>query len=157
LTIAYACGLRVSEVIKIKLCDFELERGMLKIRGKGEKDRYVPIGAIPIGMLSAQMADKSKDDYLFNRQYSKEHLSKRTAELILDHACIKSGIETDHYFHMLRHAFATHSLERGTGIYDVQKLLGHSNVKTTAVYLHVSNAYLAKNTGPLADILADVG
>jgi site-specific recombinase XerD len=154
LMLCFGCGLRVSELVQVKVGDFELDRGLLKVvHGKGDKERYVPISAIPAGLLQAQMHGKAGGDYLFNRQGDTVHLSRRTAALILDHACQKAGITHKHNIHMLRHSFATASLEKGTDVRKIQKMLGHSRVTTTEIYAFVSKEHLAGISGPLADVI----
>jgi site-specific recombinase XerD len=153
LMMVYGCGLRVGEAVKIKIVDLHIDRGLLYIRGKGSKDRVVSIVDVPGSLLQLQILGKEQEDYLFEAQGTKDHICKRTASKILEHACQKAGIVTKCNIHKLRHSFATHHLEQGTDVRYIQKMLGHSNVRTTETYTHVSNAMLTNIRSPLSKVL----
>ncbi len=147
LCIAYGCGLRVSELVNIKIGDIRFDRGLMQIRGKGQKDRLVSIGGIPADLFRAIVAGRNPSEHLFAGQFG-GHLTTRTAQKILEHACTKAGVRVLS-IHKLRHSFATHHLERGTDVRYIQRFLGHSNVKTTEIYTHVSAAMITAIPSPI--------
>jgi site-specific recombinase XerD len=150
ISLAYGCGLRVSEIVGLRVQDFYQSWSMLRIRGKGSKDRIVPVDSGIGKILSAITQDR--DAYLFPGQSEGPQISTRTAEKILWHACNRSGIRY-RSIHKLRHSFATHLLEAGNDIHIIQRLLGHSSTKTTEIYSHVSNAFLGKVKSPVAGMI----
>ena len=154
LMIAYGCGLRLNEVVNIKINDVDLERNLLLIHGKGSKERYVSIQEVPKNLLNMFINNKEKTDYLFH-QYDnyKKGLTKRTAEKILKISCEIANIDERCNFHKLRHSFATHHLENGTDIRFIQDMLGHSSSKTTEIYTHVSNNMKLKIKSPLSKVM----
>lgn len=152
LELVYGCGLRIGEVVSIRVGDVRIDRGLLHVHGKGQKDRLVPIEAINHDLLKTYMASKSGDAWLFDGQICGEHLTKRTAEKILEHACNGAGLDGRSNMHKLRHSYATHLLDAGTDVRYIQTLLGHSSVKTTMIYTHVSVERLKQIRSPLADI-----
>jgi site-specific recombinase XerD len=153
LMMVYGCGLRVGEAVRIKAGDLHLDRGLLYLRGKGQKDRVVSIADLPADLLNGQLYGKGQGDYLFESQGTKDHICKRTASKILEHACQKAGVVTRCNIHKLRHSFATHLLEQGTDMSIIQKILGHENIKTTMIYAKVSNELLTKVRSPLAKVI----
>lgn len=153
LMVVYGCGLRVGEAVKIRVKDIHLDRGLLCVRGKGDKDRVISIMDIPVELLKAQMHGKGQDGWLFESQGTQDHICKRTASKILEHACQKAGIVARCNIHKLRHTFAVHHLEQGTDCRFIQKMLGHNNIKTTMIYTSVSNEALTKIKSPLSKVL----
>jgi integrase/recombinase XerD len=153
LMVVYGCGLRVGEAIKVRVRDIHLDRGLLCVRGKGDKDRVVSVVDVPKDLLAARVHGKEPEDWVFESNGTRDHICKRTAQKILEHACEKAGIVTKHNIHKLRHSFATHHLEQGTDIRAIQKMLGHSKVTTTEIYTHVSNAMITKIRSPLAGVI----
>jgi len=154
LELVYGCGLRVGEVVRIRVRDVHQDRALLHVHGKGQKDRLVPISAIDQSLLGAQIKGAVADDWLFPGQRQSEFLSKRSAEKILEHACRKAAIVGRWNMHKLRHSYATHLLDAGTDIRYIQALLGHSSVKTTMLYTHVSVQSLSKIPSPLERVRA---
>lgn len=152
LELLFGCGLRAEEVVTIRVGDIHLDRGLLHVHGKGQKDRLVPIAAINHDLLRTYMAGKAAGDWLFGGQYRGEHLTKSSAGKILDHACAAAGIMGRTNLHKLRHSYATHLLDAGVDTRYVQQLLGHSSIKTTQNYTHVSVERLKQIRSPLADI-----
>lgn len=152
LELAYGCGLRVNEAIAIRVGDVCVDRGLLHVHGKRNKDRLLPIAAINPDLLKTYMAGKRDQDWLFDGQYRGEHLSKRSASKILEHFARQAGVTGRANMHKLRHSYATHLLDKGVDIRYIQSLLGHSSVKTTQRYTHVSVAALQRIQSPLADI-----
>jgi len=145
----YSAGLRLSELIELKVSDIDSKRGLIKIRqSKGNKDRYV--------MLSEKLLDTLRDYYsqykpkssLFEGQ-NKEKYSPRSVQQVFKSALEKAGVKKDASVHTLRHSFATHLLEKGTDIRYIQKLLGHKNISTTQIYTHITKDAFDKLKSPL--------
>lgn len=150
LKILYGCGLRVSELVKIKINNIDLEEGLITIReGKGRKDRYV--------MIPKKVSDEIKDyikaiegDYLFPGVNG--HLTIKSIQKIVQSSAKKARISKKVTPHTLRHSFATHLLENGTDIRIIQKLLGHKRLETTQIYTQISTQQLKKVRSPLDDL-----
>jgi integrase/recombinase XerD len=153
LMLVYGCGLRVGEAVNIRVRDIHLDRGLLCVRGKGDKDRVVSIVDVPADLLKAQIYSKPQEAWVFEAQGTMDHICKRTASKILEHACQKAGVVTRCNIHKLRHSFAVHHLEQGTDCRFIQKMLGHSNIKTTMIYTQVSNEALTKIRSPLSKVI----
>lgn len=145
----YGCGLRVSEVVRIKMNDIDLDRMMLRVyQGKGKKDRMVMIPKCLFEILYIQRKLKTKDDLLFTNGRG-GRLSERTVEHITSEAARSAKIYKHVSCHTLRHSFATHLLENGTDIRYIQELLGHAKLQTTQIYTHVAKNNLASIVSPL--------
>jgi site-specific recombinase XerD len=140
IALTYASGLRMGEVISLKPCDIDSDRMQLKVRGgKGYKDRYTLLPQQLLVQLRDYFRRYRPAIYLFEGQEPGKPYSATSARCILKKAMFKAGIKKKACFHTLRHSFATHLLEQGTNIRYIQELLGHQSLKTTTVYLHVSN------------------
>ena len=151
--LAYACGLRVSEVVSLKLKHIDGERKMLFIeRAKGKKDRIVSLSPNMLIMLREYYKQYKPKNYLFEGQFENEHLTTRSIQNVLQKAKEKTGIKQEGSMHMLRHSFATHLLDKGIDVVFIQKLPGHNDIKTTLKYLHVTNKDLIQILSPLEDI-----
>ncbi|MBN2547009.1 MAG: tyrosine recombinase [Spirochaetes bacterium] len=145
----YSCGLRVSEVSNLKISSIYFNESVLKVFGKGGKDRYVPIGERAVLELKNYLINsrnyfekKQKNDYLF-LNYRGERLTRKGIWKNLKHACILAGlIDKNFTVHSLRHSFATHLLQNGADLRSVQKLLGHKNIITTEIYTHLDVSHL---------------
>ncbi len=149
LSLAYGAGLRVSEVISLKVKDLDLDELLIHIKeAKGKKDRLTLIPEKMVPQLKNLMAGKDKNDFLFESERGGK-LTERTAQAIFERALKNTKIKKDATFHSLRHSFATHLLEDGIDIRYVQELLGHSNIKTTQIYTHVTNLALKNIKSPL--------
>jgi site-specific recombinase XerD len=145
----YGSGLRVGEVVNIKVKDIDLDKKRIIIRnGKGKKDRIVIISRQLIEPLREIISEKQKNDYIFKPQNGKNY-SKRTVQHIFSVALKNSGINKHSTCHTLRHSFATHLLENGTNIVSIQKLLGHKNVNTTMIYTKLAKNSLDDIDSPL--------
>ncbi|MCC6274358.1 MAG: site-specific integrase [Leptospiraceae bacterium] len=157
LKLAYSSGLRVSELVSLKWADIDLYRKILKVRqGKGKKDRITLISTKTSSWLNLYKSSHmfyEENPYLFPGQCGIGHLSERSAQKIFQNALIHCGIKKLLSIHSLRHAFATHLLEQGTDIRFIQKLLGHSNLKTTQIYTHVAKTSIQKLVSPIDNIL----
>jgi site-specific recombinase XerD len=151
--LTYACGLRVSEVVSLKVKHIDGQRKTIFIeKAKGKKDRVVSISPNMLIMLREYYKQYQPKYYLFEGQFENEHLSERSMQQVIQKAKRKAGIKQDGSMHMLRHSFATHLLDKGIDVVFIQKLLGHNNIKTTLRYLHVTNKDLVHILSPLADI-----
>lgn len=146
----YSSGLRLQELIDLKRKDIDFERGILNVRkGKGNKDRVTLISEnLKLDLLKYYSNNIFKTEYVFEGRKGK--YTKKSVQKVLDLAGKKVGIKVTP--HMLRHSFATHLLENGTDIRYIQKLLGHSNLKTTEIYTHVSTKDLSKIKSPLDNL-----
>ena len=150
LALMYSAGLRVSEVVKLKVEDIDLANKTLWVRqGKGRKDRQTVISEKVIATLGQLVGQKIVGDYLFSGQKPKIHLSTRSVEKIFQKALAAADIRKKATCHSLRHSFATHLLEAGTDIRYIQELLGHRNLTTTQIYTKVSNKFLSQIKSPL--------
>lgn len=151
--LGYACGLRVSEIIGLKLKDMDEDRRLLHIRrAKGKKDRIVSLSPVMMVMLREYKSKYKTEEYLFEGQEPGAMYSSRSLQLIIAAAKEKAGINKAGSMHMLRHSFATHLLDRGTDVVFIQKLLGHNDIKTTLRYLHVTNKDMINILSPIEDI-----
>lgn len=145
----YGSGLRVGEVVCLKMKDIDLERMTLRVyQGKGKKDRYTVLPDSLIDILSRQQKVKLSDDFLFTNSQGK-HLSEASVQKIVAKAAREAGINRIVSPHTLRHSFATHLLENGTDVRYVQELLGHSDIRTTQIYTHVTNPAIRNIKSPL--------
>ena len=149
LALAYGAGLRVSEVVSLKVKDCDLDELILHIRqSKGQKDRITVIPEKLILDLQNHIAGKNSTDPLFSSERGGK-LTTRTLQKTFTRSLKKSQIKKSATFHSLRHSFATHLLENGTDIRYVQELLGHQNIRTTQLYTHVTNPKLKNIKSPL--------
>jgi len=146
--VLYATGLRVSELIGLKVDDINQKMGYLRCIGKGSKERVVPIGEIACDCVSAYM-DRSRPVLLHGNRSEYLFLSVRGAPMsrvmfwkIIKKYASLAGVNKAITPHMLRHSFATHLLERGADLRSLQEMLGHASIATTEVYTHVSTDHL---------------
>jgi site-specific recombinase XerD len=150
LMIAYSSGLRVSEVVKLKVEDIDSNRMLIHIKGsKGRKDRYTLLSKTVLETIREYLRKYRPQKWLFEGAREGRYLSARTADKIFIIACKKAGINKEVSFHTLRHSFATHLLEGGTDLRYIQELLGHAHSKTTEIYTHVSTKSLGKIVSPI--------
>jgi integrase/recombinase XerD len=147
----YGCGLRVSEIVGLEKKDLDFDEGLMHIRlGKGKKDRFVKI---PVSVKEDlnNYIKLSETPVLFASQRGGK-LTTKTIELILKNSTKKAGIKKRVYPHLLRHSFATHLLEQGIDLRIIQRLLGHSDIKTTQIYTHISQASIKNIKSPLDNL-----
>ena len=148
----YSAGWRVSEVVRLQVTDIESapERMLIRInQGKGKKDRYTLLASRLLQELRAYWRLERPSPWLFPGHAPKHPMPSGTAGKIYDRARRRAGIANGSGIHTLRHSFATHLLDAGVDPRTIQVLLGHSSLKTTARYLHVSRQQLAKIKSPL--------
>jgi integrase/recombinase XerD len=144
LTLTFSVGLRVSEIVNIKIEDIDSKRMLIHIKNaKGRKDRIVPLSQNVLTLLREYFKQYRPKEYLFNGQNSTQY-SIGSCQSIY-----KKYIDQNSSIHTLRHSSFTNLLENGTDIRIIQKLAGHSNVKTTEIYTHVSNQVLGKVSLPI--------
>ena len=145
----YACGLRVSEAISLRLQDLHFEDGFISVIGKGDKHRLVPIGKYAQKLISlyiegprAQVkTKKGNENYVFLNRNGKK-LTREMIFMIVKKAAENAGIEKNVSPHSFRHAFATHLIEGGADLRSVQEMLGHENITTTEIYNHLDRSFL---------------
>ena len=154
ISLIYSAGLRRSELLNLTPQDIISERMLIRIAGKGKKCRYSLLSEKLLNELRAYYREYRPQKWLFEGEQAGEQYSPSALVKILKEAARKAGIKHRVHLHMLRHTFATHLLEQGTDLRTIQELMGHTDIKTTAIYLHVSNAYKAKIPNPL-DCLDD--
>lgn len=145
----YSCGLRVSEVVNLKISHFYPDVGFIRVIGKGDKERLVPIGSSAIKYIDIYRKNirvhtpvkKGNEDILFlNRRGSK--LTRVMIFLIIKELARKAGITKNISPHTFRHSFATHLVEGGADLRAVQEMLGHESITTTEIYTHLDREYL---------------
>ena len=146
----YAAGLRVSEVVKLKITDIDSKRMMIRIeQGKGRKDRYTILSPRLLTELRHYYRKYLPELWLFQGRIPEHYLSVGTAQRIYYRAKEKAGIKKGKGIHILRHCFATHLLEAGVDLRTIQALMGHNSIMTTMVYLQVSRKKLSSTQSPL--------
>ena len=152
LKLCYGMGLRVSEIINLKITNIDSKRMLVHIENaKGKKDRYVALPASILELLRTYYRAYQPKIYLFEGQYGGQY-SIRSAQNVFKDALRKAKINKTVGIHGLRHSYATHLMEAGTDMTFIQKLLGHSDLKTTAIYAKVSNRQLGNIKSPLDDL-----
>jgi site-specific recombinase XerD len=156
LMLAYASGLRVSELVRLRVEDIDAERGLIHIRdAKGKRDRFTLFPDSLRGQLVGywKLYRLPKTGWLFPGQTMDRHLTERSIQAVIGRALKTAGIGKPVSMHTLRHSFATHLLEHGTDLRYIQELLGHQSIRTTQIYTHVSQKAIGKIRSPL-DFLA---
>lgn len=153
---AYSAGLRVSEVCQLRVKDIDSERMMIHIVcSKGNKDRMVPLSGALLGLLRQYYLAHKPKKWLFEGQFDGEPYSARSLQTVFNRAKVKAGIRKAATFHSLRHSYATHLLENGTDIRLIQELLGHTDIKTTLRYTHVSQQTIQKIRSPFDALFSE--
>lgn len=151
LELMYSSGLRISELVNLKIQDIDLEEDIVRVTGKGSKMRIVPIGDYAIHYLKLYINEyrsllmKSKiSDYLFLNSRG-DRISRQAMFKIIKQIIRDKNIKKDVSPHTLRHSFASHMLENGADLRSIQELLGHSDISTTQIYTHISNKKIKEN------------
>jgi integrase/recombinase XerD len=145
----YACGVRVSELINLKLPDLFLDEEVIRVFGKGSKERLIPIGSSAIEWISKYLKQgrlllekKAKSgNFLFLNNHGTK-LSRMGIWKIVDRYVTEAGIQKEVHPHTFRHSFATHLLEGGADLRAVQEMLGHADISTTQIYTHIDRDYI---------------
>jgi site-specific recombinase XerD len=162
---AYGAGLRIGELVSLKFSDIRSERQLIFVdQGKGRKDRYTLLSPKLLealrGYYRAEFLESNdgkrrrNHPWLFPGQRLGSHLSKRAVQVLFKTACENAGIQHCQGIHSLRHSFATHLLEAGVDLVSIQTLMGHASLRTTAVYLHVTEKHTQGIRSPL-DLLPE--
>lgn len=150
LLLAYSAGLRVSEIANLRITDIDSERMVILVRqGKGRKDRIVPLSPILLSILRQYWLNDHPRDLLFPGQAPGRPITVSSIQKVCKRAAQAAGIKKPLSMHTLRHSFATHHLEAGTDLRTLQMLMGHSSLKTTSRYLHISTEKLRSAKTPL--------
>ncbi len=147
--VLYSCGLRVSELINLKISDLFFDDNLIKILGKGNKERFVPVSKIAKNLILNYVNSKrdlikvrkGEEDTLFLNNRG-TRLTRVMIYTILNNLAIEIGLKKKISPHVLRHSFATHLIENGANIISIQKMMGHENIVTTEKYLHVKRRHL---------------
>ena len=151
LEVIYGTGLRVSELVKLEYSNIDFENSIIRVKGKGKKDRIVPLGEIAsyylktyINVYRSKLLNKNNYDEIFLNNHGKP-ITRQGFNFILENIRKETGIEKELTPHTLRHSFATHLLEGGADIRSIQEMLGHENISTTNIYTTVVNKVLREN------------
>lgn len=156
ISLIYSAGLRRSELLNLTPKDIISERMLVRIMGKGKKCRYSLLSEKVLNELRTYYKDYRPKKWLFEGDTPGGQYSASALVKVLKEAADRAGIKHRVHVHMLRHSFATHLLEQGTDLRTIQELLGHNDIKTTSIYLHVTSAHKSSIPNPL-DTLDDSG
>ncbi|MFH0896390.1 MAG: site-specific tyrosine recombinase XerD [Bacteroidota bacterium] len=145
----YSCGLRVSELTNLKISDLFLHEGYVRVTGKGNKERMIPMGKVAQKLIKHYIEEvrvhsklqKGEEDILFLNNRGKR-LTRVMIFTIIKQLCVKAGIHKKISPHTFRHSFATHLVEGGADLRAVQEMLGHESITTTEIYTHLDREYL---------------
>lgn len=153
LALLYSCGLRVSELINLKWTNFDRSRMVINIlQAKGNKDRQVMLSPQLIPLLEVYWKEYHPKEYVLNGWKGNLQYTPTSVGEVIKQLAEKAGINKRVYTHLMRHCSFTHMMEAGTDISLIQKLAGHSSVKTTSIYTHISHNLISKINSPLQNI-----
>ncbi|MBO4641364.1 MAG: site-specific tyrosine recombinase XerD [Bacteroidaceae bacterium] len=145
----YSCGLRVSELCNLKISDLYLEEGFIRVHGKGRKERLVPVGRKAIEELRTWFVARQsirvkpgEEDYVFVSTKRGRHMSRISLFIFIKQYAQKANIQKNISPHTFRHSFATHLLEGGANLRAIQAMLGHEDISTTEIYMHIDRSHL---------------
>lgn len=156
LILIYSAGLRVGEVVRLKIEDIDSERMLIHIKqGKGRKDRYTMLSQVALKILRDYTTRYKPETWLFPGGKENKHLTERSVQKVFENALQKARIKKNVSVHSLRHSFATHLLENGTDLRYIQELLGHESSKTTEIYTHVSEKEVRRIQSPLDRLMQE--
>ena len=152
----YSAGLRVSEVCNLRVTDIDSKNMQILIRqGKGKKDRYSLLSKANLEVLREYWKRYHPTEYLFSGRYRTDAITPRSVQRVLEKSIKQTGITKNATVHTLRHSFATHLLDAGTDICYIQRLLGHTRITTTTIYLHLRRMDLLNIKSPLDILLGE--
>ncbi len=150
LAMTYGSGLRVSEVVRVRLADVDRGRMMLRVeQGKGHKDRYTVLSQRALGLLEELWRRDRPAEFFFTGQDRHRPICAGTAQAVYYAALRRSGVRRVGGIHVLRHCFATHLMEAGVDIYTIKRWMGHNALVTTGRYMHVTAEHMARVKSPL--------
>jgi len=150
LMVTYSAGLRISETARLRITDIDSSRMLIRVdQGKGKKDRHTLLSQVALQTLREYWKESRPKVWLFPGDNPEHYVSVSYIHVGFKRAKAKAGIAKPATCHTLRHSFATHLLEAGVDLHTIQLLLGHSSIRTTTVYLHVSKRGLARIVSPL--------
>lgn len=150
LALAYSAGLRMNEVRALKIADIDLDRKQIHVRqGKGKKDRYVVLSDLIASKFQFYLTSLKPKIYLFEGQTPGEPMGERSIQYVVVEALKRTNIKKAVSMHTLRHSFATHLLEDGLDLHSIQRLLGHTRIETTLVYIHIAQIKIKLARSPL--------
>jgi site-specific recombinase XerD len=150
LAFVYGGGLRLNELRLLKIADVDLHRKQIHIRlGKGHRDRYVVLSNFIIQKFQSYLTEVKPKVYLFEGSTPGEPMGARSAQFVMSEALKKTTIKKAVTMHTLRHSFATHLLEDGIDLHSIQRLLGHKDITTTVIYLHIAQVKTRLAHSPL--------
>jgi site-specific recombinase XerD len=153
LSTAYSTGMRLNEVRMLSLNDIDSDRMQVRVQtGKGKKSRMTLLSPKVLQQLRQYYKKYRPEKYLFEGRNEGEPISIRAIQVFFTKTVKRAGITKPVTFHSLRHSFATHLLEQGANLRMIQELLGHSSLKTTSVYLHLSNFDAGKVSNPFDNL-----
>lgn len=149
LEVLYGCGLRVSELITLKISDLNIQSEYIRVIGKGNKERIIPIGHIALKLITIYLTEvrvhlkikKGNEDFVFLNRLG-THLSRISVFTMIKALADQIGLNKTISPHTFRHSFATHLIEGGADLRAVQEMLGHSSITTTEIYTHLDRGYL---------------
>jgi integrase/recombinase XerD len=149
----YDCGLRISEVINLKITDVDFDRQLVHIpESKCKKDRYVPVSSLVLRGLNYYLNTSRPQEWLFNGRVRGQQISREGIRHAFRVAIRKAGIKKEVCIHTLRHSYATHLLEMGLNIMSVKDQLGHAEIGTTMMYLHIARSNPKAGFSPMAKL-----
>ena len=155
LTLIYSAGLRVQEACNLKIADVDFERMTIHIKqSKYKKDRIVPLGKVMAHGLKRYLAAENPHTYLFNGKDLASPMSTKAMQWAMQEAVKKAGIKKEVSLHTLRHSYTTHLLEDGVNIVTLKELLGHAEITTTMIYLHVAQCAVMQVKSPIDSLYA---
>lgn len=145
----YSCGLRVSELTELKISSLFLDDQFIRVIGKGNKERLVPIGSVAVKQLALYInhvrvhlpIKKGYEDYVFLNKFGR-NISRQMVFLIIKDLAVKAGVKKKISPHTFRHSFATHLIDGGADLRAIQEMLGHASITTTEIYTHLDRQYL---------------
>lgn len=150
LEMLYSCGLRVSELVNLKISDLFFDEGFIKVSGKGNKQRFVPINDQSVKYINFYFINRNKievikghEDFLFLNRRGKQ-LTRAMVFTIIKRLAVEIGLKKTISPHTLRHSFATHLLENGADLRAIQAMLGHESITTTEIYVHLDRKHLTE-------------